>query len=101
MKERCLFSWRNLAFALAIVSLSLSVANRRFHWFGIEGILVQAHSVTATTQHLADDGHHWPVPAVTLLFRAPRRERYIRPQTPRLITVQSDNYSYDRAPPAA
>ncbi len=98
-----LLSWRRkLAVVLAVASLSLSLANRQFHWPAHDGISARGYSGKVPNQRLADDGHHWVLPAAVPILRPSHPTRVLLWPRPALVIVEHPVTAlYDRPPPAA
>ncbi len=97
-----LLSWHSkLAIVLAIGSLSLCLANRRFDWPVGYAISAHAYGTTGVNQRLADDGYHWLLPAATPVSRPYFAARVVRPRPAVVVLQQPDKSLYDRPPPAA
>ncbi len=98
----CLVPWqRRIAVLLAVASLSLSLASRRFHCPARDGISTQVYSSKFPNQRLADDGHHWVLPVVIPVLCPSHPTRSMLPRPAPIIFERSESTLYDRPPPAA
>ncbi len=97
-----LFTWHGkLAIVLAIASLSLCLANRRFDWPVGYAISAHAYGTTGVNQRLADDGYHWLLPAATPVARPFFAAPVVPPQPAAVVLQQPGKSLYERPPPAA
>ncbi len=87
-----------------VLSLAVSVATR----YCLVGrrdtrvtTIVTSHSLDAHRQHLLNDGVHWSAPASAFVLFEPIRGFFlVRPAVPPRIRLYSEDYLYNRPPPA-
>jgi hypothetical protein len=92
---------RVLAVLLAVSSLTLSLANRQFHWLAHDGVSAQAYSTKVLNQRFALDGHHWALPVVSYVFCPSYCARVIPALRTPIRPSHPDTSLYTRPPPAS
>jgi hypothetical protein len=90
-----------LVVALAVLSLTVSLATRTFHdMTASHRVSVRADSQQAMRQHLNKDAAHWPAPVFDFaVLDTPTFYPRVAPAGPPIPSLHFDESLYNRPPP--
>ncbi len=95
-------SWRrHLALVVAVASLSLSLANRQFHWLAQDGISVQAYSTKVINQRFACHGPYCALPPTLAIVCLSPAAPLVVPELTLFFPPEPHNSLYSRPPPTS
>ena len=95
------FSLRGLAVCLAILALTVSLANRTVHFLSYDRSTVHSTSPDAKIQHRDKDHSNWISPIVNFVVRCVSEPSLKPVSSERVVAVLDYDSLYNRPPPVS